>query len=333
MDLKGRFDQRLGMTSLIMGSGGTRGRWGAGVLIPFGEYGIIPDHIAACSVGALNTAGFVESLDHGKPAKMWDKFIKGPADIFEKNPLKQGRVLSDIIYDFNRLSQEKNGRKHYKLARIFVKALWNRRKLWSTPSILSSKPLEELMRRLDYKKIIDSPVEFEVICTHHETGRRRVFSNRKIKDPEIMFRAIMASASIDGVFPPVEIEGEYYSDGASSDSLPIVNALDHRCKTIFVVCLHPEGDTLVAQNSKQTIMRLPEAAESFLNMMSILSTNYETNAIRLAQYSPADIHVLRLQRIPSGVETLFITREEQRWLGEDGQQAARELLKTVLSPL
>ncbi len=76
------------------------------------------------------------------------------------------------------------------------------------------------MKQLDMNKIVASPIRLEVAVRNETTNQLMFFSNHDLdikENPEILRKAIKASASLPGIFPPVEINGEYHSDAYCFD--------------------------------------------------------------------------------------------------------------------
>ena len=336
MTIERNFERRLGKVGFVVGPGGTRGAWGAGAFIPFKDFGIMPDFVVSCSVGTLNAAGLVESDDLTKAARTWRKYIRSREDIFEHNPGKTNKTLSEIAEELNELrSLEKNRgwRYNLKLARLLTKILYNRRNLWETPNLLSPRPLvENVLRRLDMNAILNSPIEFEIVCGHKSEAQKTVFSNRTIRDPEKFFKAILASISISGIFPPLEIDGEAYID---AHTLPIYRAVLAHCKTIFVFCMHPADEAYKNEDAEQGFLPIPKAGKSFFSaIMDLQFTSYQNDLIEMTKAIPADVYILRPQRpIPKRIETLFTNPKDRDWLIEDGRRTTQAILEDILPPL
>ncbi|MDO8467101.1 MAG: patatin-like phospholipase family protein [bacterium] len=147
----------------------------------------IPDKIQGVSVGALNAAKLAESGIEALEEN-WRIIGAGhPSAIFNK---------LDIITRFN------------------------------SNAPFSDAGLKRLIGKLDPVKIINSPIELEVVVNNETKRRMQVFSSRDLifqvdkenpknpnRGPHLLLDAIKASASLPGFFPPVNILGEWFSDG------------------------------------------------------------------------------------------------------------------------
>lgn len=159
-----------------------------------------PSIIQGVSVGALNAAGLVEVGPDGIEAR-WKLIEKsGPNQIF-----------------------------NWRTAAFHV----------LTNALFSTKGLDDLVNKMDMSKIIGSPIELQVVTRNETTQEHVIFSNRDPrmeKDPEIMRKAIKASASLPGFFPAVEIEGAWYSDGYYFDLERLAD-----CSTILIIFNEDSG--------------------------------------------------------------------------------------------
>ena len=70
-----------------------------------------------------------------------------------------------------------------------------------------------------------------ITATDYEEGRSVVFDSGPVID------AVLASTALPGIFPPYEIDGRYYIDGAISEQLPLKAALEAGADTIYVMAV------------------------------------------------------------------------------------------------
>jgi predicted acylesterase/phospholipase RssA len=109
-------------------------------------------------------------------------------------------------------------------------------------------------------KTIDVPVN--VIAVNLETGEPQVFS---YKDPDFD-KAVLASASIPGVFPPVNIRGNWYVDGAIREYTPLSYVLsDQEVERVVVISTRPRDSERRAEVGRN--VRPWEMATSTLPIM------------------------------------------------------------------
>lgn len=84
-------------------------------------------------------------------------------------------------------------------------------------------------RTLGDARFEDAQIPLGVTVTDLETGDERLVSSGPIK------RAVLASTSMPGVFPPVDIEGRQYIDGGVANNVPIAPAYAMGGRTIYVM--------------------------------------------------------------------------------------------------
>ncbi|MGI8661681.1 MAG: patatin-like phospholipase family protein [Acidimicrobiales bacterium] len=91
-------------------------------------------------------------------------------------------------------------------------------------------PLTRLIRsNLTFERIEDAAVPLHVVATDVISGHDRVLSSGPALE------AILASAAIPGVFPPVVIDGRPYMDGGVTDNTPISHAATLAPDVIYVL--------------------------------------------------------------------------------------------------
>ncbi|MDQ6857236.1 MAG: patatin-like phospholipase family protein [Candidatus Dormibacteraeota bacterium] len=85
-----------------------------------------------------------------------------------------------------------------------------------------------LEKHLPVRKIEDLPVRFECVAASIEAAAEHWFTRGSIVD------AVLASAAVPGILPPVAIGGEHFIDGGIVNSIPVGRAISLRAKTIYV---------------------------------------------------------------------------------------------------
>lgn len=98
------------------------------------------------------------------------------------------------------------------------------------PSLVGHAPFERwLEAQLPIDRFEDAVVPFECVAASIERAAEQWF------DRGPLVPALLASASIPGVFPPVEIGGEHFYDGGLVNSIPISKAIERGARTIYVL--------------------------------------------------------------------------------------------------
>jgi NTE family protein len=97
---------------------------------------------------------------------------------------------------------------------------------------MRANPLRDALEgMIDFDRIRDHPDLIVQVCaTNVRTARRRVFSNQ-----DMSVDAVMASATLPDLFPPVEIDGEKYWDGGFSGNPAMAGLIRVLPKCDFII--------------------------------------------------------------------------------------------------
>jgi NTE family protein len=187
-------------TAFVLAGGGSRGAAQIGMLAALVDRGIRPDVVFGASVGAVNAAGFVADPTPEGVARMAETW-RG--------------LTSDDVFPHGR-----------------VPAPW--RFLQQRESVHPSDGLRRIVEQGSGIKHFDEAlIPLEVVATSLADGRPKWFSSGPATD------AILASAALPSLLPPVRIDGEVFIDGGVVDNVPISRAIEHGCGRIFVLLCGP----------------------------------------------------------------------------------------------
>jgi NTE family protein len=129
-------------------------------------------------------------------------------------------------------------------------------------AFVATSPLLRLLHntvRLD--KIRSSRKKLRVAVTNWRTGALKVFANEDMND-ENGYKVILASSSIPGVFPRVEIENDPYVDGGLVMNTPLKLAIDAGAESLHIIYMDP--DTV-----RVPLPRLPNTANDMYRSLII----------------------------------------------------------------
>jgi len=191
-----RMRRRPAPVAFVLGGGGNLGAVQVGMLRALAERGIVPELIVGCSVGALNGAGFAE-----------DPTLVGVARIEQL-----WRSLD---------------------ARTIMPAGW-----WPTAVSLARRgnaihDIDGLRRLVEgfvqARRFEDLRVRFECVVTDLDAAREVWFGEGPLVEP------ILASSAIPSVYPPIEIDGVRYIDGAVVNDVPVSRAVALGARRVYVL--------------------------------------------------------------------------------------------------
>jgi NTE family protein len=184
-------------TAFVLGGGG---KWGAvevGMLRALDEAGITPDLILGTSIGAMNGA---VAADQPGPAGV-EKLAAVWEDI-GRNEILQGSRLDRF-----------------------------KRAATLRPALNDTTELRAMVENSHEpgRQIEDLTIPFQCVAASIERAAEHWFVRGPLVD------ALMASAAVPGLFPPVEIGDEHFYDGGLVNSIPLTRAVDLGVDVIYVL--------------------------------------------------------------------------------------------------
>ncbi len=187
-------------TAFVLAGGGSRGAVQVGMLSELVDRGIRADRVYGASAGAVNAAAYC-----GDPTPAGMRHLEGV-----------WRSLSgDKVFPRRR----SEGPWTYFQQRSAVHANTGLRRV-----------VEEGLR---FERLEEAPVPLEVVATSLADGRECWLT----EGPAV--EAVLASAAIPAMFPPVTVGGELLIDGGVVDNVPISRAIEHGARTIYVLLCGP----------------------------------------------------------------------------------------------
>ncbi|HUH08742.1 MAG TPA: patatin-like phospholipase family protein [Egibacteraceae bacterium] len=187
--------QARSRVAFVLGGGGVLGAAEVGMLRALGEAGIAPDVVLGTSVGALNGAVLA-----AEPETAVERLIALWGGMEADNPF--GGSLLERVTTFART------RTHLHRA----------------------EPLRAMLEEtISARRFEDLALPFQCVAASIEGARARWFSSGPLID------AVLASAAVPGLLPPVEIDGEHFLDGGLVHSIPVGRAVDLGARVIYVL--------------------------------------------------------------------------------------------------
>ena len=210
-------------TAFVLSGGASLGAVQAGMLRALYEREIVPDLILGASVGAVNGAYIASRPATVKTAQTLGEIWRqvGRQQVFPLNP------LTGFVGFFGL-------RDH----------------------LIPNHGLRQLLEtHTEFAHMEQAPIPFSVIATDLLSGRELRLSEGDT------IEAVLASAAIPGIFPPVEWQGRKLIDGGVSNNTPIADAIELGAERIYVLPTGNACDLTAAPRG---------ALAMFLHAMSLL---------------------------------------------------------------
>ena len=182
--------------AFVLSGGGSLGSVQVGCIQVLLEHGIFPDLIVGTSVGALNGVFLAKNPTLDGVEELKELWLSlGP-----HGPFTEGRL------------------------RVLLRLFTGREHLYANASL----------RKLVCQYVSDTTFESLkvpalVVATNMETGEPAVFRQGLVEP------AVLASTAIPGVFPPINIEGVEYMDGAMMSNCGLETAWNHGARRMVVI--------------------------------------------------------------------------------------------------
>lgn len=251
------------MRALVLLGGGCKGAYQVGAInYLLGEQGIEYDIFTGVSVGALNAAMlsmFKSGLERDASATLL-------------------RVWNSVSTPKIRQSWSPFGILHL---------------LWK-PSVYDSSPLIDLVQRsMDEAKIRFSGKKLAVPAVSLNTGECRIFHH---DHPEIV-KAVLASSSYPGMFCPIEIDGQLWTDGGLRNSSLLKEAIDLGADSIDVIMTSPETSAIKFTNK-------PNAIDIIVRSLDVLGDELMEADLKLTQLVNRLVDAQRLDKKKVNIRVL-----------------------------
>jgi NTE family protein len=173
-------------TAFVLSGGGALGAVQVGMMQAALEHGLHPDVLVGSSAGALNAAYVAGAGFDRRSLQDLGAIWRGLRrnDVFPFSPRRQMLALSGL-----------------------------------RPSLCPPSGLRTLIdRHLPYVDLSDARIPVHVVATDVLSGTEVLLSSGDAR------QAVLASASVPGVLPPVEVDGRLLFDGAIADLAPVTQA-------------------------------------------------------------------------------------------------------------
>jgi NTE family protein len=188
------------ITALVLAGGGVRGAVQIGMLQVLSEHGFVPDRVYGSSVGALNGVAFAGDPTRSGVEHMTEIW-KG---LTRDSVYPQGRLHGPWLY------------------------------LQQRDSVYANSGLRTVIENgIEFEQLEDAVIPVEVVATSLTDGRERWFTYGSAVE------AVLASAAIPALFPPMAINGDRFIDGGVVNNVPLRRAVDAGATRIVVLLCSP----------------------------------------------------------------------------------------------
>ena len=182
--------------AFVLGGGGHNGAYEVGMLRALFEHGIKPNVVVGTSVGAMNGAAVAANPTLETVERLRKVWLT-----LNEDQIFGGSILAGA-----------------------ANLVRTRTSLHSNASLRSM--IEQLLPVTTFE---DLKVPFQCVAASIERAAEHWFHEGPL------VTAILASAAVPGVLPPVEIDGEHFVDGGIVNSIPISRAVELGAKEIYVL--------------------------------------------------------------------------------------------------
>jgi len=205
---------------LALGGGASRGLAHLGVIKALEEADIKIDMIAGVSIGGIIGSIYASHPDIDHAVSSVKAFLSS-AD-FNQTKL-----------DFIKASKEQS-RGYYHQFKKLISTGFYFAVSTTRSSFISHETFEWNLSHLVSKiNIDDCPIPLGLVATNLETGLVKSFTQGSMMD------AVMASATIPGIFPPIEIDNQQYVDGSWVRPVPVELAYEMGADFVIAVDVAP----------------------------------------------------------------------------------------------
>jgi NTE family protein len=182
--------------AFVLGGGGVLGAHEVGMLQALAEAGVRPDLVLGTSVGALNGVFVAAHRDPG-------------AAVAELAAVWREGVAAEAF-----------GGSLFGRVRTLAR---------SGTHLHPNEPLRQLLERLPVDRIEELALPFQCVAASIERAAAHWFTAGPIVP------AVLASAAVPGLLPPVRVGDEHFFDGGLVHSIPVGRALELGARTVYVL--------------------------------------------------------------------------------------------------
>jgi NTE family protein len=244
--------RRLG---LVLSGGGARAAYEAGVALALHERGIVPAAVAGTSSGALN-AVMVATGEAERLAALWRTLRR--EDVYA---YPAATIAGGLLPGWLGLTWLRHAR-----------------------GVLDPAPLRRTIERhLDLDRVREAPVRLLVLAADLVSGQARRFDNRSLT-----VEALLASATVPGLFPAVVADGAVLVDGGIVQRAPILDLLDAESLDRLLVVLGYDSEPSTDPRLQPVLERAFELALSREILRDVELARFRHPAVEVQVLRPSE---------------------------------------------
>jgi NTE family protein len=252
-DSTGTYTLKSRRAVVALGGGGARGISHLGVMQAIGDAGVRTERIVGVSMGSLVGAMCAATPDI--------RLVQAKAIELLHSPIFQ--LKQEILFGAKRPSEsESTGSltSWYGRLRSYLSAHKKLTRAVTSPSLISATPLiesiEYLLPDIDIQEL---PTPLSIVTLDLLTGQRIVIEKGSLR------KAVLASASIPGIFPPVVWDNMLLADLGVLESVPTMIARSYASDlTIGVDVAQDRRRVQGCKTALETMMRVDDICEQLM---------------------------------------------------------------------
>ena len=238
--------------ALALGGGGARGLSHLGVLQVLDREGLQPDVIVGTSVGSIMGASYALHPDALEVTRRGLSYLKG--DSFSNNPFRKVLFHSENVESGFFRSVVQSIKKSYVFSSLLRK-----------PAIFDSERLFNVICDvIPDVTFADTKIPFAVPAIDIRSGQEILITEGSIR------KALLASCSLPGFFPPVEHQGMLLMDAGVIGPVPVSACRQFKPRVLAAVDISNQLESVDAINiGLDAIMRVESIAGRRINDMEL----------------------------------------------------------------